>query len=144
MRTLVYGLGESGVAATRALTERGERVLVADGGDDERLRDTLAALDVSGVLGAGPEVLEGIDRIIASPGISPRNPVLRAAEARGIPILSEVGLGLELLGDERARGGRYGHQRKDHRHRYAPPHAPGCRCAARRRGQLLENPYGVP
>ena len=30
MRTLVFGLGESGVAATRALTERGESVLVAD------------------------------------------------------------------------------------------------------------------
>jgi UDP-N-acetylmuramoylalanine--D-glutamate ligase len=36
--------------------------------------------------------------VIASPGISPRNPVLRAAEARGVPIVSEVGLGLELLG----------------------------------------------
>jgi UDP-N-acetylmuramoylalanine--D-glutamate ligase len=102
VRTLVYGLGESGVAATRALTERGEVVLVADGSDDERLRDTLAALDVPGILGAGSGVLEGIDRIVASPGISPRNPVLRAAGARGIPIVSEVGLGLELIG-ERAR-----------------------------------------
>ena len=100
MTTLVYGLGESGVAATRALTERGERVLVADGSDDERLRDTLAALDVSGVLGAGPDVLYGVDRIIASPGVSPRNPVLRAAGAQGIPIVSEVGLGLELLGED--------------------------------------------
>jgi UDP-N-acetylmuramoylalanine--D-glutamate ligase len=100
VRTLVYGLGESGVAATRALTERGEGVLVADGSDDERLRDTLAALGVSGVLGATPDVLEGIDRIIASPGVSPRNPVLRAAGARGIPIVSEVGLGLELLGED--------------------------------------------
>jgi UDP-N-acetylmuramoylalanine--D-glutamate ligase len=98
--TLVYGLGESGVAATRALTERGERVLVADGSDDERLRDTLATLDVSGVLGAGPDVLYGVDRIIASPGVSPRNPVLRAAGAQGIPIVSEVGLGLELLGED--------------------------------------------
>jgi UDP-N-acetylmuramoylalanine--D-glutamate ligase len=100
VRTLVYGLGESGVAATRALTERGERVLVADGSDDERLQVTLAALDVSGVLGAGTDVLEGIDRIIASPGVSPRNPVLRAAGARGIPIVSEVGLGLDLLGED--------------------------------------------
>jgi UDP-N-acetylmuramoylalanine--D-glutamate ligase len=100
VRTLVYGLGESGVTATRALAESGEMVLVADGGDDERLRDTLAALDVPGVLGAGPDVLEGIDRIIASPGVSPRDPILRAAEARGIPILSEVGLGLELLGED--------------------------------------------
>ena len=98
MRTLVYGLGESGVAATRALTERGEQVLVADGGDDERLRDTLTALDVPGVLGAGPDILDGIDRIVASPGVSPHNLVLGAAEAQGIPIVSEVGLGLELLG----------------------------------------------
>jgi UDP-N-acetylmuramoylalanine--D-glutamate ligase len=100
VRTLVYGLGESGVAATRALKERGEGVLVADGSDDERLRDTLAALEVSGVLGAGPDVLEGIYRIVASPGVSPRNTVLRAAGARGIPIVSEVGLGLELLGED--------------------------------------------
>ncbi len=100
MRTLVYGLGESGVAATRALTEIGERVLVADGSDDERLRDTLAALDVPGVLGAGSEVLDGIDRVIASPGVSPRNPVLQAAGERAIPIVSEVGLGLELLGED--------------------------------------------
>src|ERR671920_2649148 len=100
VRTLVYGLGESGVAATRALTESGDRVIVADGSDDERLRDTLAELDVPGVLGAGSEVLDGIDRVIASPGVSPRNPVLRAAGARGIPIVSEVGLGLELLGED--------------------------------------------
>ena len=73
---------------------------MADGSDDERLRDTLAALDVPGVLGAGPDVLEGIDRIVASPGIRPRNPLLRAAGAQGIPILSEVGLGLELLGEK--------------------------------------------
>src|SRR5215212_10536970 len=96
--TLVYGLGESGFAAARALTECGERVLVADGGDDERVRATVAALDVSGVL--GPEVLDGIDRMIASPGISPADPLLRTAEARGVPIISEVGLGLELLGGD--------------------------------------------
>ena len=100
MRTLVYGLGESGIVATRALMERDEPVLVADGGDDERLRDTLAALEAPGVLAAGPDVLDGIDRIVVSPGISPRNPVLRTAEARGISIVSEVGLGLELLGGD--------------------------------------------
>jgi UDP-N-acetylmuramoylalanine--D-glutamate ligase len=100
MTTLVFGLGDSGVAAARALAQQGDEVLVADGGDDERLRDTLAALEVPGVLGAGPEVLEDIDRVIASPGIRPSNPVLRTAETRNIPIVSEVGLGLELLGDD--------------------------------------------
>ena len=100
MKTLVYGLGESGVAAARALTDRGDEVVVADAGDDERLRDTLAGLDVSGVLQAGPEVLEGTERVIASPGVRPSDPVLKAAEARGVPIVSEVGLGLELLGGD--------------------------------------------
>lgn len=100
MKTLVYGLGDSGVAAARALAARGEQVLVADQGDNEPLRETMATLDLPGVLGAGPEILEGIERVIASPGISPNNPVLRTAEARDVPIVSEVGLGLELLGDE--------------------------------------------
>jgi UDP-N-acetylmuramoylalanine--D-glutamate ligase len=100
VKTLVFGLGESGVAAARALTERGENVVVADDRDDEGLRGTLAGLDVSGVLGAGPEVLEGVDRLVASPGISPHSPVLRSAEAQGVPVISEVGLGLELLGDD--------------------------------------------
>ena len=100
MKTLIYGLGESGVAATRALAERGEEVIVADAGDDEHLRDVLAGLDVSGVLNADPEVLEGADRVIASPGIRPSDPVLRAAEARGVPVVSEVGLGLDLLGED--------------------------------------------
>ena len=98
MRTLVYGLGESGVAATEALLERGEDVLAADTGDDERLRTTLAELGVEGALGAGPGILDGVDRIVVSPGVRPRDPVLEAAEERGVPVVSEVGLGLELLG----------------------------------------------
>jgi len=100
VRTLVYGLGDSGVAAARALTGRGEDVLVADNRDDERLREIVALLEVPGVLGATPEVLDDADRVVVSPGISPQSHVLRAAEARGVPIVSEVGLGLELLGGD--------------------------------------------
>ncbi len=100
MGTLVYGLGESGIAATRALLERGEEVVAADANDGERLRSVLEELGVEGYLGAGPGVLNGVDRVVASPGIRPRDPVLRAAEERGIPVVSEVGLGLELLEPE--------------------------------------------
>jgi UDP-N-acetylmuramoylalanine--D-glutamate ligase len=96
--TLVYGLGESGIAATRALLERSEQVRAADAGDDEPLRRALAELGVEGALGAGQRVLEGAERIVVSPGIRPRDAVLRAAEERGVPVISEVGLGLELLG----------------------------------------------
>lgn len=100
MRTLVYGLGESGMAATRALLESGAEVVAADSGDSERLRGTLAELGVDGWLGAGPEVLEGVGRVVVSPGIRPSDPVLSEAEARGIPVMSEVALGLNLLGDD--------------------------------------------
>jgi UDP-N-acetylmuramoylalanine--D-glutamate ligase len=94
----VYGLGESGVAATKVLLQRSEDILAADASDDERLRETLAELGVEGALGAGPGILDGVDRVVVSPGVPPRDPVLRAAEERDVPIVSEVGLGLEMLG----------------------------------------------
>jgi UDP-N-acetylmuramoylalanine--D-glutamate ligase len=96
--TLVFGLGESGVAATRALAERGEKVVIADDRDDERLRSLIEDLGVEGHLGAGPEILRGADRLVASPGVRPGHPVLRAAAQRGLPVISEIGLGLELIG----------------------------------------------
>ncbi|MGF1471865.1 MAG: UDP-N-acetylmuramoyl-L-alanine--D-glutamate ligase [Rubrobacteraceae bacterium] len=97
MKNLVYGLGESGLSATRALLERGQEVVAADGRSAAGLHEALEDLGVDGRLGAGPEVLDGVERVIASPGISPREPVLRSAEHRGIPVYSEIALGLELL-----------------------------------------------
>jgi UDP-N-acetylmuramoylalanine--D-glutamate ligase len=74
LSTVVYGLGESGIAATRALLERGEEVRAADAGDDARLRVVVEEIGVEGALGAGPEVLNGADRVVVSPGIRPRDP----------------------------------------------------------------------
>ncbi len=98
MRTLVYGLGESGIAATKALLHRGETISVADSNDSETLRASLESLNIEGRLGVGPEILDNVDRVVVSPGIRPADPVLVEAESRGIPVISEVGLGLELLG----------------------------------------------
>jgi UDP-N-acetylmuramoylalanine--D-glutamate ligase len=100
VRTLIYGLGESGIAATRALLERDADVLAADANDGDHLRKTAAALGTDVRLAAGPEVLDGVDRVVVSPGVRPSDPVLRAAEMAGVPVLSEVALGLELLGEE--------------------------------------------
>jgi UDP-N-acetylmuramoylalanine--D-glutamate ligase len=101
MKTLVYGLGESGVAAARALIDRGEEVIVSDSEDSERTRGIVCSLGVEGRLAVGPKVLQGgVDRVVVSPLVRPRNPVLVAAEEGGIPVLSEVALGLELLGPE--------------------------------------------
>lgn len=98
-RTLVYGLGESGLASIRALEAVGERVAAADSEDDESLRRVVAGLDFATVLGAGPGVLDGVGRVVVSPGVRPSDAVLRAAGERGIPVISEVGLGLEMLGE---------------------------------------------
>jgi UDP-N-acetylmuramoylalanine--D-glutamate ligase len=98
VRTLVYGLGESGIAATQALVACGKDVIAADAGDSDGLRRTLSGLGVEGKLGAGTEVLDGVERVVVSPGIRPADPLLRHAESRKIPVISEVALGLELLG----------------------------------------------
>lgn len=100
MKTLVYGLGESGISAAKALIELSEEVVLADSSDTKALRNALTELNADGYLGAGPEVLDGVDRVVASPGIPPHESVLAAAEARGIPVISEVALGLSLLGDD--------------------------------------------
>jgi UDP-N-acetylmuramoylalanine--D-glutamate ligase len=100
VKTLVYGLGESGISAIWALLDDGQDVVAADSRDTAELREALADLGVQGRLATGVEVLEGIGRIVVSPGISPKEPVLEAAEMTGIPIISEVALGLELLGPD--------------------------------------------
>ena len=99
---LVYGLGESGLAASRALSARRVPHLVADAADSEPLRASAAGVEVTVVLGATPRILldHDITRIVASPGVPPRDPVLSAATTAGIPVLSEVALGLELLPDD--------------------------------------------
>jgi UDP-N-acetylmuramoylalanine--D-glutamate ligase len=101
MKTLIYGARESGIAAARALLSRDEEVIVADSDDSEHLRKLVFDLGVEGRLGVTPKVLEeGVDRIVASPGVRPRDAVLTAAEEKGIPVLSEVALGLSLLDEE--------------------------------------------
>jgi UDP-N-acetylmuramoylalanine--D-glutamate ligase len=101
MKWLVYGLGESGTAAAQALLARNENATVADSSDSSSSREAARRLGIEARFGAGPEVLnEGFDRIVASPGIRPRDALLAAAEKYGPPILSEVALGLELLKDE--------------------------------------------
>ena len=101
MKWLIYGLGESGTAAAQALLARNEHVTVADSSGSSSSREAAKRIGVEARFGTGPEILnKGFDRIVASPGIRPRDVLLAAAEKNGPPILSEVALGLELLKDE--------------------------------------------
>jgi len=95
-RALVYGLGTSGMAATRLLRNHGVEVV----GVDHRGAEALEVGDLyddSGIelqLGIEPEVLpSGIDGIVVSPGVPADRPLLMASKSRGVPVIAEVELG---------------------------------------------------
>jgi len=110
-RAVVLGLARSGVAACRFLADVGADVTAYDRRPPDELADAVAALegrDIDLALGvdeaAVGALLDGADLLVTSPSISPRFPTtdawlrdaLSAAEARGVPLVSEVGLFLRL------------------------------------------------
>jgi UDP-N-acetylmuramoylalanine--D-glutamate ligase len=96
-RVLVLGLARSGEAAALALARRGVAVVGVDRREDldgGRLR----AAGVEVILGADdPELLDGMDLLVKSPGISAEAPLVGAARERGLTVWSEVELGHRIL-----------------------------------------------
>ena len=90
---LVLGLGDTGFSGVRWLAARGARVRAAD---TRAAPPALGALraqhpGVGVSLGAfDASLLEGVDTVLASPGIALREPVLRAALGRGIEVVGDV------------------------------------------------------
>ena len=94
LRCLVLGLGESGLAMVRHLVRQGALVRVADtrpqapGADEVR---AMAGVDLR--LGTFDEsLLDGIELLAISPGLTLRQPLIEAARARGIEVLGEIEL----------------------------------------------------
>ena len=103
-KVLVLGMGDTGVSAIGWLAARGARVRAADSRAAPpglaQVRERHPAVEVRA--GAfGEALLEGMDAVVASPGVALREPVVRAALARGIEVLGDV----EIFAREvRARG----------------------------------------
>jgi UDP-N-acetylmuramoylalanine--D-glutamate ligase len=101
----VVGLGKSGRAAARLLERNHVPVYVSDAGDSDSLRE--AARSVARVriaVEVGGHDLERIARaraVVASPGVPPEAPALAAARAAGVPIVSEIEIGLRAMPDTR-------------------------------------------
>src|SRR6478672_6335184 len=96
---LVLGLARSGVAATRALTTRGGRVVATDAravGDDVRAALLETGAEVRDGEG-GLDVLDGIATLVKSPGVPREAPLVAEALRRGITVLGELELGWRLL-----------------------------------------------
>ncbi len=93
---LVVGLGRSGAAVARHLGDRGARVLAVDDAPDDAARAAAAELAVELVEAPrAAQLADLVDRasvVVPSPGVPIRHPVFRLAEARGVPVRSEVEL----------------------------------------------------
>ena len=99
---LVLGLGDTGLSALRWLSRRGARLRAADSREAPaslgEVRAQFPAVRVA--LGAFDEaLLAGVDTVVASPGIALREPLLRAALARGVEVVGDV----EIFAREVAR-----------------------------------------
>jgi len=96
---LVVGLGRSGLAAIRFLHGLGAKVWATDIrplAEIPEAQQELARLAVPFEL-QGPQVFEGKDLIVISPGVPADLAELEAARRRGIPVWGEVELGARYL-----------------------------------------------
>ena len=96
-RPLVVGAARSGLAAARLLAQRGAEVLVCDALSAAERGDAARTLEALGIAAAwgqdGPELLEGRDLVVWSPGIPVTHRLARAARVAGVPVLSELEVG---------------------------------------------------
>lgn len=94
MNYTILGAARSGIAAAHLARQKGFGVFVSEYKAAEAATEAEASLRAAGIEaefgGHSPRALEGCDGIITSPGIKPSSPIIREAEARGIPIISEL------------------------------------------------------
>jgi UDP-N-acetylmuramoylalanine--D-glutamate ligase len=100
-RTLVVGLGKTGLSVARFLSQRGVPVAIVDSREHppalESLRSELPA-DVALFLGGfKAEAFERAERVIVSPGVTVKEPLILAAAARGVPVIGDVELFAQLI-----------------------------------------------
>ncbi len=97
-RVLVVGYGRTGQAVARVLAARGMRVRAADARDGAALGAGAPPPGVELCTGAdGPELLDGVDLVVPSPGVPGRAPVLLEAVRRRIPVRSEIEVAARAL-----------------------------------------------
>jgi len=97
MKTLVIGAGKSGVAAANFLARRGDAVVLSDSKSDPALPYPVEKA-VTRVFGRQDEsLLDGVTQLVLSPGVPATIPIIRAAEANGIPVISEIELAYREL-----------------------------------------------
>mgnify|MGYP001817534932 CR=1 FL=1 len=95
-RTLVVGLGETGLSVARYLSRTGAQVAIVDSREQppalERLRAELPD-DVALFLGGfHPEAFARAEQIVISPGVSHDEPEIVRARERNVPVIGDIEL----------------------------------------------------
>jgi UDP-N-acetylmuramoylalanine--D-glutamate ligase len=94
-KTLIVGLGKTGLSCARFLTGQGIRVAITDTRTAPpgltQLRDELP--DTALFLGGfSAEVFQAAEQIIVSPGVSVAEPLIQDALGRGVPVIGDIEL----------------------------------------------------
>jgi UDP-N-acetylmuramoylalanine--D-glutamate ligase len=94
-RTLIIGLGATGLSCARFLAARGEQLAIADTRDDppglaELQAELPDAAVFLGPLQAAP--IDSADRLVVSPGIAVSTPEIDAARRSGVPVIGDIEL----------------------------------------------------
>lgn len=94
-RVLIVGLGSTGLSAARFLAARGAALAVTDSRPEPpalaELKEELP--DVAVFLGGfDAGAFERADCVVLSPGVSPHEPAVAAAQARGTPVIGDIEL----------------------------------------------------
>jgi len=96
----VVGMARSGVAAARLLRAAGLSVYVSDASQNDAVRAAAVLLDREGAsVDVGTHNLMRLAHaslVVISPGVPPNAPSVRAAQAAGVPVVSEVEIALRL------------------------------------------------
>ena len=97
-RVVVYGMGKSGLAATRLLRARDVAVVAIDGRRDVVMGDLEGDPMIELLLGDENVALPAdVDGLVLSPGVPQTAPLVRAAKSRALPVIAEVELAFPFL-----------------------------------------------
>jgi UDP-N-acetylmuramoylalanine--D-glutamate ligase len=97
-KVLVLGLGESGLAATRLLCQRGAKVVALDSASTPALRskaEDLQALGAEVQLGVSSLPRGDFDLAVLSPGVPLSSELVRQIQQLSLPLIGELELGFQ-------------------------------------------------
>ena len=94
-RTLIVGLGKTGLSCARFLAAHGEEIAITDSRErPPGLADLREMLPDAAVFlgGFSEDALKRADRVVLSPGVAANSPFVAKARAMGMPVLGDIEL----------------------------------------------------